>query len=70
LCPRWSVGTLRALGRQEGPREVEGNAANMEVDTAPAQRCWRVVVHGEVAWWWRCLTPVSNRAQQRAGKGK
>jgi hypothetical protein len=59
-----------APGHREGLREVRGNMVNATMGTAPALGHWRVVVHGEVAWW-RCnSTPVSNRAQPWACKGE
>jgi hypothetical protein len=43
--------------------------ANAGVGIAPTYGRWRVAVHGEVARRQRNSTPVSNRAQPRAGKG-
>ena len=51
-------------------RWVWGTATNTTVGTTGAQRHRSVAVHGEVARRWRYLSPASNCAYARAGKGK
>jgi hypothetical protein len=64
------AGAMGAPGHLEGLQEFGGNAVNMEVGTTPLQGHQTVVVRGEMARRRRCLTPLLNCKQQRAGKGK
>lgn len=64
---RGRAGGSKAIERAQGGR---GSVASTSMATVPAQRHRRVAVHGGVAHWRRDLTPVSNRAQPRVGKGK
>jgi hypothetical protein len=76
LSPWWSsageggASTPGALGHREGLRWVWGNVANAEVGTTLAQRHQRVAVRDEMARRRRSSTPVSNRTDLNAGKGK